>query len=807
MSAFPIDGQFAAAAHRLILRHATGPAQALPAHAVASSLPATAGDAALNDLRHRLFGEGDAAARDEWLRGLQARMQRGDIEAADAEFDRVLGLPTYRHGGEGGYFSEIGAVSVSLPHLSAPQPSSLWYLLAVAAALRIDADDVLLDLGSGIGKAVLFFAAFTPVLHAIGVEIIPAYPDFARRLAEERGLAGRTDFVASDVRDADFSGANVFYAYNFGDPVKGRAVYDAVAERLIAEGRERPIKIAAKGILWRYLAAADDVFVECPVAGTRDLWTVFASRGSALADAITAQETARRSVQAPPRHAPHTDPLARSDWAEVRRWCSPLGLSAAEVAAEYRAHDWAGAIERHAGLRPAAALGVREFVRACAYAALAPVLERREAEALQALRRSTDGRSAYEVMAARERARAELAATQAVRASAGLSAIVPEESPRDILAAVFGSQDSRRARSRERPASAISLPAFLRVCLHTLIGPRTDGVRERLEIELEDAMMRADAFDRIEEADDPRRLWQGGAPVDWPVAVFGDTAIARRLQDRIGQLWLPAMRMPPLYLWPAEGQAAYYGIRALVGVDGLGTPVSQRFAALAGYAGRWMPLGNAREEAPIWGGGYADAFGPSFTHWAQELAADHRVLLTGPGAEALARSWSEPSPLDRQLGGPISPPQVVIGSPPGSGARQTGGFHGIVHHAAHGDEPALQALVFDAGLSLHPGGRLFFDFDPGATPLRSEDGDPLTLEAMFAHYVTGLRLMPVRMHPDALIFGQWQYGARVAKMAERTDEPLRVPRLEPGIDPATGARCLVVSPDRGTMASRRRIVL
>ena len=93
--------------------------------------------------------------------------------------------------------------------------------------------DVFVDLGAGLGQVVMLVHLLTGV-RALGVEIEPAYCDYARRCAEKLGLAG-VSFVAADARVADLSAGTVFFLFT---PFKGE-VFSRVMERvrLVALGR------------------------------------------------------------------------------------------------------------------------------------------------------------------------------------------------------------------------------------------------------------------------------------------------------------------------------------------------------------------------------------------------------------------------------------------------------------------------------------------------------------------------------------------------------------------------------------------
>jgi SAM-dependent methyltransferase len=105
--------------------------------------------------------------------------------------------------------------------------------------MEFGADDVFYDLGSGLGQVAMLVNLLTGV-RARGVEIEPAYCDYARGCAHSLGLCD-VDFVAGDVRDVDLSDGTVFFLYT---PFTGD-VLAAVVDKLRAI--PRPIRIVAWG--------------------------------------------------------------------------------------------------------------------------------------------------------------------------------------------------------------------------------------------------------------------------------------------------------------------------------------------------------------------------------------------------------------------------------------------------------------------------------------------------------------------------------------------------------------------------------
>jgi hypothetical protein len=106
-------------------------------------------------------------------------------------------------------------------------------------ATRLGADDVFVDLGSGVGKVVLRVALAVPGVRCIGIEIDGARHASAceaLRRAEACGVLepGRCVFRHGDIRQADFSPATVFFAHSTCFPA---AMLGAVARRIAAQER------------------------------------------------------------------------------------------------------------------------------------------------------------------------------------------------------------------------------------------------------------------------------------------------------------------------------------------------------------------------------------------------------------------------------------------------------------------------------------------------------------------------------------------------------------------------------------------
>lgn len=129
------------------------------------------------------------------------------------------------------------------------QPTPARHIFDLIARLDLDAHDLLVDLGAGLGHVPLMVAACTPA-RSLGVELEPAYVEIARRSA--RGLnLDRADFVQADARAADLSAGTVFYLYT---PFTG-SVLRSVLDTLRGIALARPIRVCSLGPCTALIAA------------------------------------------------------------------------------------------------------------------------------------------------------------------------------------------------------------------------------------------------------------------------------------------------------------------------------------------------------------------------------------------------------------------------------------------------------------------------------------------------------------------------------------------------------------------------
>ncbi|HVI59025.1 MAG TPA: hypothetical protein VM619_09180 [Luteimonas sp.] len=188
-------------------------------------------EAIRDDIRH---GRGRAALQ-PWIdaaapgEGGDTRLEGEGYDALDDLVDGVL------------RFDPPGGVAALPPGMVAYQPTPARHVVDMIDRAGLGEDDVLFDLGSGLGHVPLL-AAILARARCIGVEIEPAYVECARRSAAALGL-GDVAFLAQDARAADLSGGTVFYLYT---PFTG-AILRAVLGTLRREAARRAIRVCTFG--------------------------------------------------------------------------------------------------------------------------------------------------------------------------------------------------------------------------------------------------------------------------------------------------------------------------------------------------------------------------------------------------------------------------------------------------------------------------------------------------------------------------------------------------------------------------------
>ena len=134
--------------------------------------------------------------------------------------------------------SEIAELA---PEMVFYQPTPARFIFDLIHCSALNEQDVLIDLGSGLGHVPLVASICTGA-RCIGIEIEGVYADCARRGAQALGLQ-RVTFIQQDVRSADLSEGTVFYLYT---PFKG-AVLRSVLDMLKHEASKREIRVCTLG--------------------------------------------------------------------------------------------------------------------------------------------------------------------------------------------------------------------------------------------------------------------------------------------------------------------------------------------------------------------------------------------------------------------------------------------------------------------------------------------------------------------------------------------------------------------------------
>jgi predicted O-methyltransferase YrrM len=232
--------------------------------------PQLAGNPAAQALRTRLE-QVDARLH----RRLRAAIRAGHGQALFGHWRRERGTQSGAVDGEG-YdaldelvagvlrLSDPGAELLPLaPEMVFYQPTPARHVLDMLARTAPGPQDVLVDLGSGLGH-VPMLAALCTGAQALGVEWQPAYVACAQRAARALGLHG-VRFVAGDARDADLSGGTLFFLYTpFGGTVL-RQVLDA----LRTQAARRPIRLCTFGPCSRIVAGETWLRADGPPAPDR----------------------------------------------------------------------------------------------------------------------------------------------------------------------------------------------------------------------------------------------------------------------------------------------------------------------------------------------------------------------------------------------------------------------------------------------------------------------------------------------------------------------------------------------------------
>jgi hypothetical protein len=121
------------------------------------------------------------------------------------------------------------------------QPTPARHIFDLISRTALTENDVLMDLGSGLGHVPLLASICTGA-RGIGIEMEAAYVDCARQSAQALNL-NKVMFLQQDARAADLSSGTVFYLYT---PFIG-TILRTVLESLRREAASRRIRICTFG--------------------------------------------------------------------------------------------------------------------------------------------------------------------------------------------------------------------------------------------------------------------------------------------------------------------------------------------------------------------------------------------------------------------------------------------------------------------------------------------------------------------------------------------------------------------------------
>jgi hypothetical protein len=156
------------------------------------------------------------------------------------------------------------------PEMTAYQPTPVRHILELIASSALSSNDVLVDLGSGLGHVPLLVCMMAKI-NTVGVEVQPEYAASAQETARQLNL-GRVQFVAGDARTADLSSGTVFHMFT---PFKGSILTD-VLDRLHRQSKTRQIRICSLGPCTRILER-QTWLAETQLSGTENI-AIFRSR-------------------------------------------------------------------------------------------------------------------------------------------------------------------------------------------------------------------------------------------------------------------------------------------------------------------------------------------------------------------------------------------------------------------------------------------------------------------------------------------------------------------------------------------------
>lgn len=178
------------------------------------------------------------------------RLRWAVAQAESHAWERYFGVDTRRAAARG---------QTAVPAESIPYEPLPWFLVRHAVdALDLSGDDVFVDYGAGLGRALLM-AARTSLKRVVGVELLQPLADSAAQnvLAAKHRLRSPVEVVVANAAAWDVpDDVNVTYLFN---PFVG-TVMDAVQQKIRASLARRPRKLR---VLYAHADDQPDLFARC----------------------------------------------------------------------------------------------------------------------------------------------------------------------------------------------------------------------------------------------------------------------------------------------------------------------------------------------------------------------------------------------------------------------------------------------------------------------------------------------------------------------------------------------------------------
>ncbi len=215
--------------------------------------------------RSEIVQQGSSPTLHRWLMELESDQDDQSPRPGpgfDLRDEIVSGVLQLSEPGEGGLPQS--------PEMVAYQPTPTRHILDLIAASNLCDEDILVDLGSGLGH-VPFVVSILTRSHTLGVEFQPAYVASAQESARNLKLKS-VRFVAEDAGMTDLSSGTVFYLFS---PFTG-SILTNVLQRLLEESKKRQIRICSLGPCTRILK--DQAWLEASQKPDTERIAVFLSQ-------------------------------------------------------------------------------------------------------------------------------------------------------------------------------------------------------------------------------------------------------------------------------------------------------------------------------------------------------------------------------------------------------------------------------------------------------------------------------------------------------------------------------------------------